>query len=169
MPDPDVYFTPYVIDDTYLNMELKITRGEDGPDFAKVTKQLGDKDGLPIDRYRNNSILYTIMYKVEYKDRHKALLVAIAIIDNMLAHVDGEENQHVLFQDIVDHRYDSTEVKEQYAFITTHTGMNYCRKTTKGIEFLIQWKDGSTAWVTLKDMKNSYPVQMAEYVVHHRI
>ena len=112
MPDPDVYFTPDVIDDTYLNMELKITRGEDGPDFAKVKKQLGDKDGLPIDRYRNNSILDTIMYKVEYKDRHKVLLVSIAIADNMLAHVDGEENQHVLFQDIVDHRYDSTEVKE---------------------------------------------------------
>jgi hypothetical protein len=29
-------------------------------------------------------------------------------------------------------------------------------------EILVQWKDGSTTWVALKDMKNSYPVQLAE-------
>ena len=26
------------------------------------------------------------------------------------------------------------------------------------------WKDGSTDWVALKDLKNSYPVELAEYV-----
>ena len=30
---------------------------------------------------------------------------------------------------------------------------------------LVQWKSGSTTWVELKDMKESYPVQAAEYVV----
>ena len=40
---------------------------------------------------------------------------------------------------------------------------------TKGVEVLIQWKDGSTEWVTFNYMKNSYPVQMAEYVVQLRI
>ena len=40
---------------------------------------------------------------------------------------------------------------------------------TKGVEVLIQWKDGITEWVTFNYMKNSYPVQMAEYVVHLRI
>ena len=40
---------------------------------------------------------------------------------------------------------------------------------TKVVEVLIQWKDGSTAWVTLKDMKNSYPEQMVKYVLQCRI
>jgi hypothetical protein len=35
---------------------------------------------------------------------------------------------------------------------------------TKEWEILLQWKDGSTAWETLKDIKDSYPVQIAEYV-----
>ena len=34
---------------------------------------------------------------------------------------------------------------------------------------LVQWKDQSTTWVTLKDMKEAYPVQSAEYAVQARI
>ena len=83
--------------------------------------------------------------------------------------MNGEGNKHVLFQDIVEHKYDSTEVKEQDIFITTRTGTKRRRETTKGIEVLVQWKDGSTTWVNLKDMKNSYPVQMDEYTVQRRI
>jgi hypothetical protein len=30
---------------------------------------------------------------------------------------------------------------------------------------LLQWKDGSTTWATLKDVKDSYPVQAAEYAI----
>ena len=33
----------------------------------------------------------------------------------------------------------------------------------------MQWKDGSTNWVALKDMKESYPVQVAEYAIASRI
>jgi len=35
--------------------------------------------------------------------------------------------------------------------------------TTKGWEILLQWKDGSTIWEKMKDMKKEYPVQLAEY------
>ena len=34
---------------------------------------------------------------------------------------------------------------------------------------LIRWKYGSTTWVPLKDMKESYPVQLSEYAVLTRI
>jgi hypothetical protein len=36
---------------------------------------------------------------------------------------------------------------------------------TQGWQLLCQWKDGTTNWVALKDMKNSYPVQVADYAV----
>ena len=48
----------------------------------------------------------------------------------------------------------------------TRTGTKRRRETKKGVEVLVQWKDSITIWVTLKDMKNSYPVQMDEYAVH---
>ena len=33
------------------------------------------------------------------------------------------------------------------------------------VEVLFQWKNVSTTWVTLKGIKNLYPVQMAYYAV----
>ena len=47
--------------------------------------------------------------------------------------------------------------------------MKHRRETTKGVEVLVQWKDERTTWVTLKDMKNSYPLQMAKYAVQQCI
>ena len=87
----------------------------------------------------------------------------------MFAQVDDEGNRHVLFEAIVDHRTDGSEVKMQDAFITTRNGNQRRKETTKGWEILVQWKDGSTTRITLKDMKNSYPVQLAEYAMQTRI
>ena len=64
MPEADANFKPDVCEETYLNMDLVIPRDGDGPDFAKVTKRLRDKDGPPIDRSHNNPILDTRMYEV---------------------------------------------------------------------------------------------------------
>ena len=44
-------------------------------------------------------------------------------------------------------------------------GRIYQRKTTAGWNLLIGMKDGSEQWYPLKDMKESYPVQVAEYAV----
>ena len=109
------------------------------------------------------------MYEVEYKYGHKASLQANAISENMFAQVGGERNRHVLFQDIVNHRYDGTKLKEQDVFITTRTGTKHFRDTTKVVEVLVQQKYGITTWVSLKDVKNSYSVHMAKYVLQRRI
>jgi hypothetical protein len=120
--EADKDFTPDVFDDTYLKMELDIPRDSNGPGFARVTKRLKDKDGLPIGRANNNPILDTRMYKVEYPNGHKASLAANAIAENMFAQADHEDNRHVLFEEIIDHQTDGTEVKQQDAFLTTRNG-----------------------------------------------
>ena len=111
MPEADADFTPYVFDYTNLNMELVIPSDGYGPENFKVTKSLRDKDRLPIGRPHNNPILDTIMYEVDYKDGPKALLAANEIADNIFAQFDGEGNCHVLFQEIVEPRYNGMEVK----------------------------------------------------------
>jgi len=55
-------------------------------------------------------------------------------------------------------------IEKADAFVTMRNGVKRRRQTTQGWQLLCQWKDGSTNWVALKDMKNSYPVQVAEYV-----
>ena len=43
------------------------------------------------------------------------------------------------------------------------------RRTTKGWQLLVQWKDRSTSWTPLKDLKESNPVEVAEYAVANKI
>jgi hypothetical protein len=96
VPEADDEFTPDVFNDTYMNMELAIPRDGYGPEFAKVTRRLSDKNGVPIGKANSNPILDTRMYEVEYTDGHKASLAANAIAANMFAQIDNEGNRHVL-------------------------------------------------------------------------
>ena len=168
IPEADDH-TPEVLEDTYLNMELAIPRDSEGPEFARVTKRLRDADGLPIGTANDNPLLDTRLYEVEYGDGHKASLAANTIAINMFAQVDEEGNRHVLFDEIIDHRTDGSELQEEDAFITSNNGSRRRRETTKGWEILVQWKDGSTTWEKLKDMKECYPVQLCEYAVQSQI
>ena len=42
-------------------------------------------------------------------------------------------------------------------------------KTTKGYNLLFKWTDGQQSWVPLKDAKESYPLQVADFSVKHDI
>ena len=64
---------------------------------------------------------------------------------------------------IIDHRRNATALDKEDAFITMSNGVKRRRQTTQGWQLLCQWRDGSTTWVALKDMKQSYPKQVAEY------
>ena len=87
----------------------------------------------------------------------------------MFAQVDDEGNRYVLFDEIIDHRTDGSELQQKDAIITSNNGGRRRRETTKGWEILIQWKDGSTTWEKLKDIKECYPVQLSEYAVQSKI
>jgi hypothetical protein len=91
------------------------------------------------------------------------------IAENLFAQVDPEGHRHVMFAEIIDHRTNGQELKEEVGFVLTSMGTRRQRETTVGWEILIQWKDGSTTWVPLKDAKEAYPVQLAEYSVATRI
>jgi hypothetical protein len=171
--EADEDFTPEVFDDTYLNMELTLPNGDGAePAFARVTKQLRNANGLPIDTAHDNPILDSRMYEVDYQDGHKAAMAANAIAQNLFAQVDAEGNCHVLFDEIIDHCTNGKELKQQDPFLTTRSGTRQQRETTISWEILVQWKewkDQSTSWIALKDMKDSFPVQRAEYSVRARI
>jgi hypothetical protein len=170
VPEADVSFTSDTVGDQYIGMELALPRGDaDGPQFARVTKRLKDKDGLPIGTADDNPLLDTRMYEVMYHDGHVESMAANVINENMIAQVDDEGNRHPIFQEIADHRRLPTAVSQQDAFITMSNGVKRRRITTAGWELLVQWKDGSANWFPLKDVKNSMPLQVAEYAVAARI
>ena len=58
-------YTPEVLQDTYLNMELALPRDDEGPEFARVTKRLRDNEGIPIGTANDNPLLDSRIYEVE--------------------------------------------------------------------------------------------------------
>jgi hypothetical protein len=168
VPEADDEFDPDSFD-SYLNMELALDRDDTTPELAKVTKRMKDAAGNPIGTANDNPILDTRLYEVEYLDGHKAAMAANVIAENILAQVDHDGHRRMLFEAIIDHRNDGTELQEGEASIKNSSGMTRNIETTKGWECLIQWHDGSTTWNKMKDIKDSYPVQLAEYAVENKL
>ncbi len=54
-------------------------------------------------------------------------------------------------------------VDKHHIYLISHNGNIHKQRTTKGWKFCILWKDGSTSWENLKDLKEAFPVQLAEY------
>ena len=111
VPEADAEFTPDVFDDTYLNMELALPRGEGNEaEFARVTKRLRDHEGRPIGTANDNPKLDTRLYEMEFLDGHKSAMAANAIAENMFAQIDEEGHRHVLMDEIIDHRTNGKQV-----------------------------------------------------------
>ena len=49
--------------------------------------------------------------------------------------------------------------------VTTSSGNVKPKVTTQGWQLLMLWKDKSMSWVRLKDLKESNPIELAEYAV----
>ena len=156
--------------DQYLQMEMALPQGNSlEPRLARVTKQLKDAKGIPIGMANQNPLLDTRMYEVVFVDGEMASPADNYIAKNLFTQTDDEENSQVLMNEIIDYQTNGTELKQQDAFIMTKTGTKCRQETTKGWELLIEWKDGITNWVFLKDIKESYPVQVAEFALVTRI
>ncbi|KAL7525855.1 hypothetical protein ACHAWF_001533, partial [Thalassiosira exigua] len=91
--------------------------------------------------------------------------MANKIAENLYSQVDDEGREILRFADIIDHRKDSTALTKENGFIKVQGGGSKCIKTTKGWEMLVEWKDGTSSWLPLRDVKEASPVELAEYAV----
>ena len=85
------------------------------------------------------------------------------IADNMYYQVDSNGHHTLLLKKIIDHRKSAIAVPIDDKFVVSDTGRKSLRDTTKGWDFLCLWKDGSTTWDPLKDIKESNTVDIEEY------
>ena len=137
--------------------------------MAIVKKRLKDANRISIGVAYENPILDSRMYEAEYCNGYVAAMADNVIAENLFTQVDQEVNIFVLIKYIINTRTNGTQTLHKYAFVINNSGTKLCKNTTKGWEFCIQWKYGSNTRNKLKDIKDSYPVQMSEYAVKNRI
>ena len=74
-----------------------------------------------------------------------------------------------MLEEFVDHRKDNTAVPVSEGMIQNRNGKLKPKKMMRGWDLLMQAKDQSLEWVTLKEAKESFPVQLAEYAVANHL
>ena len=155
--DPETY-------DRLLGAEVILSNG-DRLEHANVTKRLKDSQGNPIGRKHANPILDTSQYEVTFSSGAVREYAANVIAENLIAQCDDEGREFQLLQGIISHRTTSEAIKKGDNIITTSSGQQRHKLTTVGWEMLVEWRDGSSNWVPLKELKESNPVEVAEYAV----
>ena len=148
--------------DKYLNAELIVVVGTGSERKGQVVKRAKGTSGEPIGRAHANPLFDTREYVVEFTDGSTENYFANVIAVCMFAQVDAEGNQFQLLNEITNHRSDNAAIRIDDGFVTGRNGNRVPKPTTRGWSLLLSWKDGSSDRVPLKDLKNAYPVQIAE-------
>jgi hypothetical protein len=108
------------------------------------------------------------VYDVEFPDGSHVEYAANVIAENMYAQCDTEGNQYLLMESMTEYRKDDTAIDMADRFVTVK-GRRHMKRTTRGWQLCVKWKDGSTSWERLADLKESNPVEVAEFAVAQAI
>jgi len=130
-----------------------------------MIKRQRDADGDLVGKSNDNPILVdTAVYEVEFPNGEVEAYTANIIAEHIYSQVDDDGYNYYTFDEITDCRYDETALFGDDPMYVKG-GQKVNRRTTKGWELCVRWKDGSSSWVKLKDMKDSNPIETAEYAV----
>jgi hypothetical protein len=84
----------------------------------------------------------------------------------MYTQCNTEGNQYLLLNEIIDWQKDDFKaVKPEDKFVHSHNGSQHYWMMTKGWKLCVKWKDSTTSWEQLANLKESYPIKVAEFAV----
>ncbi|GFH48999.1 Blackbeard [Chaetoceros tenuissimus] len=150
--------------DMYIGAEVLFPNAVGDEQMGKVVKRLRKNDGDPLNTGSYNPLHDTALYQVEFPSGLTENIQANIIAENMFAQVDSKGHHQQILKEISDHSWDHTAIPRWDGYIKSKSEM-VLKKTTKGWELLVEWKDGTMTWVPLKDLKNSNPIELAQYAV----
>jgi hypothetical protein len=106
--------------------------------------------------------LHTRKYEVIFPDGSIQSSLDNTIVKNLYSQVDEERQSFSILSEIIDRERDEKA-------LTTNDSHGNARHTTKEWKLLVSWKDGTISLVPLLEMKNSYPVEMADYAIGNKL
>lgn len=151
----------------WISARIRTMRGDE-PAIGTVKNRKRGPDGKFIGTWNSNPLLDTSVYLIEFDDGSIEEYMANQIAEEVFMSVDDEGFLTAELKEIVDHKKDGSAVYGDDAWVRIR-GKKFRRQTTKGWHLLVQWKSGETSWETLKDMKEAYPVKVAEYAVAKKL
>jgi hypothetical protein len=105
----------------------------------------------------------TLLYECKFDDGTTREYAANMIASNIFMELDADVFSSSLLYHIVDHKHSGEAIIMADKYFVTKTGTKQMQQTTVGWKFLVEWANGSQQWIELKILKESNPVQIAEY------
>jgi hypothetical protein len=96
-------------------------------------------------------------------------LTANIIAENLIAQVDDEGRRQMMLSKNIDHRVLPDAIPQSQGTNKNAYGVKRKKASTRGWQILVEWQDGSTDWIELKDLKESFPVELAMYAVNNNV
>ena len=155
--------------DAYIGAEVLLPQNGDVLKAARVIGRAVDDSGSSIGQYDSNPMLNTKVYDVMFPDGAVQQYAANVIAESLYENADDDGRRYQYMDEIIGHNKLDSAIKKEDGFIISKSGQKKHKATTKGWEFLIKWKDGIQSWVPMIEVKESYPVQLAEYAKLHQL
>ena len=130
-----------------------------------IVRRKRNESGELIGTANENPIMDTRIYEVDFGEGTYQDYTTNLIMENLYAQVDGEGKQFSILKGIVDAKADETAVKKAHGWITMPNQLRRRKVTTRGWKLKVQWEDGTESWVPLKILKESNPVETAEFAI----
>lgn len=151
----------------YITTRVLLPQG-DSMSYGTVKSRKRDPDGNLVGRSNANPLLDTALYEVEFDSGEVEAYHANQIAEAVYAEVDDAGKTSYVLKEILDYKKESFAVPASEAFVV-HNNRTYPKRTTRGWKLCVLWNDGSTTWEKLKDLKESHPLQLAEFAVARQI
>ena len=101
----------------------------------------------------------TRVYDVMFPDGAVQQYAANVIAKNLYFQLDDEGQSYQILEGIIHHRKNKDAIDEDEAYDKKGNR----RMTTKGWDLCGEWKDSTSSWLPLKELKNAFPIEVAEY------
>eukprot|EP00804_Cyclotella_cryptica_P005993 CCRYP_000238-RA/>CCRYP_000238-RA protein AED:0.33 eAED:0.32 QI:0/0/0/1/0.66/0.5/4/0/340 len=131
-------------------------------ELARVLRQKRDADGKAVSTAHHNPALDTHVYEVWFPERRTEELAANVIAKAVYAQCDADRNQYFLLDvSPISARIHPWRLPGMIRFRLL---MKIVKHSNCSWESCCEWKDGNTSWQKLPDLKESHPLQVAEFM-----
>lgn len=151
-------------DDWYIGSEVKLPHSGEMM-YGKILSRKRTSDGkMLLGKANPNPILDTCVYNVQFLDGSIEEYTTNIISESIVDQSDDEGYYYNIMRVIVGYRRGSDAISIDKGTVKEN-GTKKKIVTTKGWDLHIEWDNGLNSWLPLRIVKNSYPVETAEYSI----
>ena len=154
--------------DEHIGMRVQLPHQGEYKEGTIISREK-HPDGSLIGTSNTNPILDTRQYVVDFGEGDYGSYSTNVLIENLYSQVDDEGLSHSILKSISNHRKLPEAVPKEEGLITLPSGARKRRITTKGWELYVDWIDGTSSWIPLSVIKESNPIETAEYAISRDI